>query len=591
MKEINPMIRPMTRVVFLSSLAAASALLAQAPPQALAMAARSAVAASARPVDLAICLDISGSMNGLLNAARQNLWAVVNELAKLQPAPTLRVALLTYGCSAYEPEKGWVRVETAFTTDLDAVSQKLFALSTNGGEEYVARVMQAALNELSWSSDPTALKLMFVAGNEPATQDPKVDGPSQSKAAIGQGIVVNTIYCGNPANEEAAGWRAVATLADGKFAAIEQDNGFVVSTPFDTQLAELSAAMNTTYVPYGKEAAVWVQNQGAQDRNAAGLNSAAAATRCQTKASLLYSNSHWDLVDACNEPTFKLEDIKKEELPEALRKLSIDELRVHVAAQKKKRDELKQQVEALGKQRDAHVQQELQRLGGEGKKLFEQAVLESVRQQAEARGFQRAVAPTAAPVEAPAAPPAATPAATSGRDVDSPFAKVLKEAVRGYEKFARVTGSARVAPTDCRMPAPPARVSTAGKEHGGKLYLLYARFADGLEYVKPNEPARVGQTLVKEAWQRVAGEQQVASEASRRYMAPLEVTEGDKRWHGGDAAGLFVMHKLEPGTPDTDGGWIYGTIDKNGIVTAAGRVASCMRCHENATEDRRFGLR
>ncbi|HEU4417898.1 MAG TPA: VWA domain-containing protein [Planctomycetota bacterium] len=564
------MIRQTTRVVFLSAIAAASALLAQAPPPVVPVA-----MAAQRPVDLAICLDISGSMNGLLNAARQNLWAVVNDLAKLQPAPTLRVALLTYGCSAYEPEKGWVRVETAFTTDLDAVSEKLFALSTNGGEEYVARVMQAALNELSWSSDPKALKLMFVAGNEPATQDPKVDGPSQSKAAIGQGIVVNTIYCGNPAHEEAAGWRAVATLADGRFAAIEQDKGFVVSTPFDTQLAELSAAMNTTYVPYGSQAVVWAQNQVTQDGNAARLNSAAAAERCQTKASSLYCNERWDLVDACNDATFKLEDVKKEDLPEALRKLSIDELRVHVAAQKKKRDELKQQVEVLGKQREAHVQQELQKLGEGGKKLFEQAVLESVRQQAEARGFQRAIAP----------------AATPAKDVNSRFVPILEEAVRGYEKFALVTGTPRMAPADCRMPAPYARISEAEKEHGGKLYLLYARFADGLEYVKPGEPAKVGQTLVKEAWQRVEGEQKEATEASRRYMGPFLVKNGNMVCHGGDAAGLFVMHKLAPGTPDTDNGWIYGTIDKNGAVTAVGRVASCMRCHENATEDRRFGLR
>jgi hypothetical protein len=580
------MIRPMTRVVFFSALAAASALPAQAPP-AVAVAARSAAAAAARPVDLAICLDISGSMDGLLNAARQNLWAVVNDLAKLQPAPTLRVALLTYGCSAYEPEKGWVRVDTQFTTDLDLVSEKLFALSTNGGEEYVARVMQTALTELSWSRDPNALKLMFVAGNEPATQDPKVDGPSQSKAAIAQGIVVNTIYCGNPAHEEAAGWRAVATLADGKFAAIEQDKGFVVSTPFDAQLAELSAAMNTTYVLYGSQAVVWAQNQAAQDGNAARLNSAAAASRCQTKASSLYCNSQWDLVDACNESTFKLEDVKKEDLPEALRKMTTDELRAHVAAQKKKRDEIKQQVEALGKQRDAHVQQELRKLGEGGKPLFEQAVLESVRQQAEARGFQRPVPPTVTPTVAPTETPAQTP----GKDVDSPFAKVVKEAVRGYEKFVRVTGSPRMAPTDCRMPAPYARISEAGVEHGGKLYLLYARFADGLEYVKPNEPAKVGQTLVKEAWQRVEGEQKVASEASRRYGGSFVVKNGNMVCHGGDAAGLFVMHKLEPGTPDTDNGWVYGTIDKNGIVTAAGRVASCMRCHENNTEDRRFGLR
>ena len=88
-----------------------------------------------RAIDLVICLDVSGSMDGLLNAARQNLWAVVNEMATLQPAPELRVALLTYGCPLYGAESGFVAIQTGLTNDLDTVSQKLFALSTNGGDE------------------------------------------------------------------------------------------------------------------------------------------------------------------------------------------------------------------------------------------------------------------------------------------------------------------------------------------------------------------------------------------------------------------------------------------------------------------------
>ncbi|HEX5050989.1 MAG TPA: VWA domain-containing protein [Planctomycetota bacterium] len=560
----------------LPTLALASLLAAQGP-------APTTVSSPApqRPIDLAICLDISGSMDGLLNAARQNLWAVVNELATLKPVPTLRVALLTYGCSAYDAETGWVRVDTGFTSDLDTVSQKLFELTTNGGDEYVARVVHAAVEQLDWSKDPKALKLLFVAGNEAATQDPKLDTASQSKAAIEKGIVVNAIYCGSPTHADAPGWREVAKLADGTFATIEQDNGVVIATPFDGQLTELSAALNTTYVPYGKEAGVWAQNQERQDSNAARLNSVAAAQRCQTKASSLYSNAGWDLVDACSDPKFKLEDVKKEDLPENLRAMSLDQLREHVTAQQKKRAELKAKVEELGKQRDAHVQAEMKKLGDAGARLFEHAVLESVRQQAEAKGFQRQVEPAPAP-EAPAA-----------KDVDSPFVPVVKEAVRGYAQFVRVTGSARVAPTLCRAPTSPpplARLSKAGK-HGGKVYLLYARFADGLEYVKPGEPAKVGQTLVKEAWERVDGPAADATEASQRYGAALEVEENGAKSHAGDAAGLFVMHKLAAGTPDTDGGWIYATIDRTGVVTGAGRMASCIRCHESATEDRQFGLR
>ncbi len=356
-----------------------------------------------RPIDLAICLDISGSMDGLLNAARQNLWAVVNEMATLKPAPALRVALLTYGCSAHSADSGWVKLETGFTTDLDLVSQKLFELTTNGGEEYVARVVRSALDQLEWSPDQKALKLLFVAGNEAATQDPKLDVPTQCRDAIAHGIVVNSIYCGNPQDGEAPGWREVAKLADGQFAAIEQDANLVVVTPFDEQLAALSTTINTTYVPYGNEGVVMAENQVRQDGNVAGLNPAAAAQRCQTKASGLYANSHWDLVDACSDPKFALGDVDKKLLPEALRGLTTEQLRAHVDAQAKKRGELKQQIEKLGKQRDAHVQQELQRRAATGEKVFEQAVLEAVREQAAAKGFER---PAPAPVSTPVVPPA-----------------------------------------------------------------------------------------------------------------------------------------------------------------------------------------
>lgn len=550
----------MIRSAMFPSLLLAGVVAAQAP------------APATRPIDLAICLDVSGSMEGLLNAARQNLWAVVNELATLKPAPQLRVALLTYGCPAYDQASGWVQVDTGLTQDLDLVSQKLFALRTNGGDEYVARVVQTALDKLAWSQDPAALKLLFVAGNEAATQDPLVDFRAQCKAAISRGIVVNSIYCGGAADELAPAWREVAQLADGQFAAIEQDRSVVITTPFDQQLADLSVVINTTYVPFGKAGSAQWANQAAQDGNAAGLNVAAAAQRCQTKGSGLYSNSQWDLVDACRDAKFVLAEVKVEDLPEAMRKMTPAQRQAYVTSQQQKRDALRQQVEALGKQRDAHVQGEMQKLEAAGKAVFEHAVLEAVRQQAGQKGFERA---DAAPSTGP----------------DSPFAKALQQAAAGYQKFVRVTGSAHVAPTDCRMPAPLARVSTASAEHGHKLYLLFARQAEGTEYVKPGEPAAVGQTLVKEAWAALEGAPQGPTEASARYGLAPQVQQDGKTLHAGDFAGLFVMHKLAADTAGTDHGWIYGTIDKSGKVTSAGAVASCIRCHEQTTEDRRFGLR
>src|SRR4029450_13172878 len=104
-----------------------------------------------RVVDLAICLDTSGSMQGLINAARVKLWEIVNDLALAKPTPKLRVALLTYGNDGHKAENGWVNIHIPFTEDLDAVSKQLFALTTNGGTELVGRVLKAAGEQLQWT--------------------------------------------------------------------------------------------------------------------------------------------------------------------------------------------------------------------------------------------------------------------------------------------------------------------------------------------------------------------------------------------------------------------------------------------------------
>ncbi len=67
-------------------------------------------------IDVAIALDTSSSMEGLIATTRLKLWEIDNDLALAQPAPRLRVALLSYGNSGYDPREGFVRLETSLTT-------------------------------------------------------------------------------------------------------------------------------------------------------------------------------------------------------------------------------------------------------------------------------------------------------------------------------------------------------------------------------------------------------------------------------------------------------------------------------------------
>src|SRR5688500_18727763 len=176
------------------------------PPRVAALAALISLATSAaadtvpvndtrRDVDLVIALDISGSMEGLIESAKQRLWDITNELAQARPTPALRVAILSYGRPSYGEQSGFVHVDLPFTSDLDTVNATLFSFQTDGGDEYVSRAIQTSLDVLQWSQDADALKIVFVAGNESAEQDPRLTAERATAEAARRGIVINAIYC------------------------------------------------------------------------------------------------------------------------------------------------------------------------------------------------------------------------------------------------------------------------------------------------------------------------------------------------------------------------------------------------------------
>jgi hypothetical protein len=208
------------------------------------------------------------------------------------------------------------------------------------------------------------------------------------KKLISAGIMVNSIYCGPATDDIAPGWRQVAKLTDGHFASIDKDHGTVViETPFDDQLTDLSAKLNTTYLPYGASGETRWANQTAQDTNAANLNKAAAAQRCATKAGALYGCGSWDLVDACKADDFDLLSIKIEQLPEVMQDMTPEERQAHVDAMGKKRAEIQKQVTELNAKRQAFVTEELKKHALDDSQAFDRVLRDAIRAQAEAKGF------------------------------------------------------------------------------------------------------------------------------------------------------------------------------------------------------------
>jgi len=340
------------------------------------------------PVDLVICLDTSNSMDGLIESAKQKLWAVVNDLASADPTPDLRVGLVQYGNDGLSSETGWTQMMLDLTVDLDEVNKQFFALTTNGGTEFVARAITVARERMSWSPAPGALKIIFVSGNEPATQDTEITTEAACKAAIAQDIVVNSIFCGDMAEGINTGWQDVAKLADGEYASIDQNSGtVVVATPVDGQIVELGVALNETYLGYGARAEAAAANQAAQDANAAAAGAPVAAGRATAKAGALYRNAAWDLVDASKAEDFDLTAVPEEQLPEAMQKMTPEERVKYIQDMAAKRTEIQTKIADLGQQRDEYIRQQVEAQGLDESSALDHALRLAIRKQGQSKGI------------------------------------------------------------------------------------------------------------------------------------------------------------------------------------------------------------
>jgi hypothetical protein len=341
-------------------------------------------ASAPRKIQVALLLDTSGSMDGLIDQAKSQLWRIVNELSsakKSGQATTLEIALYEYGKATVSARDGFVRRILPFTTDLDRVSEELFALRTNGGEEYCGRAIHEAVTGLDWSPSRDDLKLVFIAGNESFDQG-ETDPRHAIAAATEKGITVNVIHAGG----DDPTWREGARIARGEFLMIDHNSKvMVIAAPQDADIDRLGRELNATYIGYGASAREAKDRQAAQDANSVAAAQGASTQRALAKASAAYRNADWDLVDALEEG--KVDLAKEDDLPEELRRLSPAERKAVVEQAAAKRKELQARIRALSAERDRFVADETKRRGEAGAETLDSAMVKAVRAQAETRGF------------------------------------------------------------------------------------------------------------------------------------------------------------------------------------------------------------
>lgn len=338
-------------------------------------------------VKIALLLDTSNSMDGLINQAKAQLWDIVNEFTHAKcgngTRPLLQIALYEYGNDNLSSQEGYIRQVLGFSDDLDEISEKLFSLTTNGGEEYCGEVIHTSLKQLDWGKNADDLKMIFIAGNEPFTQG-KLDYRDAAANAKENDVVVNTIFCGNYELGISTQWKKGAVLTGGEYMAIDHNRQVVhIDTPYDDIIIKLNSKLNSTYISYGSLGYAKKELQSVQDSNAAELEEAVAVQRAVSKSSRLYKNAQWDLVDAAETDEAVLSKLKEADLPQELRGKSKSEIKAYIAEKKTERENIQKQIQELNAKREVYIAENQEEEKGE----LENALMSAIKTQAGKKNY------------------------------------------------------------------------------------------------------------------------------------------------------------------------------------------------------------
>lgn len=340
-------------------------------------------------IQIALLLDTSNSMDGLIAQTKSQLWMLVNELGETkrhQMTPVIELALYEYGNSNIPVSRGYIRQVMPLTTDLDGVSEKLFALKTKGGQEYAGQVISTAVTNLEWSDEPADMKLVIIAGNEPFTQGP-VDFRTACDQARRKGVLIDTIHCGDEKTGIDTDWRAGADCGGGVYMTIDQDDiSEFIPSPYDDDILALNGALNKTYMGYGAQGGAMQERLVRQDQNAASMGMSSQIARSKTKSSAQYRNETWDVVDAYELDQGRILKLDDSALPKELQGLSGDERKAYIEAKSAERDRIATEIASLERQRTEYVTNKRKDIAFS--RTLEQVVVSAVKRQARDYGFE-----------------------------------------------------------------------------------------------------------------------------------------------------------------------------------------------------------
>lgn len=308
-------------------------------------------------VQIALLLDTSSSMDGLIAQARTQLWEIVAEMqvGDNDESRNVSVALYQYGNNRLSSQSGFIERLSELTSDLDTVSVKLHALTTSGGQEHAPEAILRATQELEWSEEDQVVRVIVIAGNEGFAQGP-VALEEAIQAAQQRGIKVVPIFCANGGTTSTglSSWKRAATVAGTPLETIDPDQVVAkVETPYDAEIVAKYRELEATRIPYGSAP---VRERVAQIKGSANSLAAAAPMGAQADRAVAQARQKVDYDLLSKEGEVDYSSLRKDALPESLQGKSQQEVRQEIEALKAKRRSVESEIQELAAKREAHLQ-------------------------------------------------------------------------------------------------------------------------------------------------------------------------------------------------------------------------------------------
>jgi len=343
-------------------------------------------------IEVVFVLDTTGSMGGLIAAAKEKIWSIASTMASAQTAPEIKMGLVAYR----DRGDAYVTQTIALSSDLDSMYAKLMDFQADGGgdgPESVNQALHDAVHNMTWSQNPNTYKVIFLVGDAPPHMDYQDDVkyPVTLALAKQKGIIVNAIQCGQDSSAT-ADWREVASLGQGNYFQVEQSgNAVAIATPYDKRLAELSSKVDKTRFFYGndEEKAKQASKMAATDKLHKASSTESQARRAAFNASTSGKTNFLgenELVDAVASGRVKLSNLPKKSLPESLQVMSPVAQEEFVGKTKKERSELESEIKQLAEQRNDYLRKKVVAEGGK-KDSLDVKLYGAIRNQAKEKGL------------------------------------------------------------------------------------------------------------------------------------------------------------------------------------------------------------